>query len=59
MSARDLSYTPKLPHELDDLAKITPDDLLHAQETADRLATPKLKQLLDATENDETGSKSE
>lgn len=46
---RDLSYTPKLPHELDELAKITADDLLHAQETASRLATPKMKQLLDAT----------
>jgi len=46
---RDLSYTPKLPHELDELAKITPDDLVHAQEAADKLATPKLKQLLDAT----------
>lgn len=49
---RDLSYTPKLPHELDALAKITPDDLVHAQETADKLATPKLKQLLDAKQND-------
>jgi len=49
---RDLSYTPKLPHELDDLAKITADDLVHAQETADKLATPKLKQLLDATEEE-------
>lgn len=54
MPARDLSYTPKLPHELDELAKITPDDLLHAQETADRLATPKLNQLLNATEDTKT-----
>lgn len=48
MSPRDLSYTPKLPHELDELAKISQDDLLHAQQTAETLATPKAKQLLDA-----------
>lgn len=51
---RDLSYTPKLPHELDELAAITPDDLLHAEQTADRLATPKLKQLLDADATGDT-----
>lgn len=50
MSTRDLSYTPKLPNELDALAKISADDLAHAEETAGKLATPKLKQLLDATE---------
>jgi hypothetical protein len=50
---RDLRYTPKLPGEIDDLAKVTNDDLVHAQETATQLATPKLDELLAATEDDE------
>lgn len=53
---RDLRYTPKLPQELDDLAKVTNDDLVHAQETAAKLATPKLNDLLAATKDDDTRS---
>lgn len=48
--ARDLTPPPKrTAAELDALAAITPDDLLHAQETANRLATPALEQMLNAT----------
>lgn len=52
MMSRDLSYTPKLPHELDELAKVTADDLLHAQQTTDQLATPRLNQLLGAEQDE-------
>ena len=51
---RDLSYTPKMPHELDALSKVADDDLLHAQQTADRLATAKLQRLLEATDDKPT-----
>lgn len=50
MAERALSYTPKMPHELDALSKVTDDDLLHAQQTADRLTTPKLQRILEATD---------
>jgi hypothetical protein len=50
---RDLRYTPKLPGEIDELAKVTNDDLIHAQETATQLAAPKLNDLLAGTEDDQ------
>lgn len=46
---RDLSYTPKTAAQLDELATVTPDDVVHAQQTAATLATPKMKKLLAAT----------
>jgi hypothetical protein len=53
MASRDLSYTPKLPGEIDKLAEISSADLVHAQETADANATPKLNELLHATKDEE------
>lgn len=53
MSPRDLTPPPKRSAaDLDALAAITADDLLHAEETAKRRATPKLQQLLNATPED-------
>lgn len=47
---RDLTPPPKrTAAELDALAAITAEDLLHAQTTANRLATPALEKLLNAT----------
>jgi hypothetical protein len=52
---RDLTPPPKrTAAELDALAAITPDDLVHAQTTANRRATSKLAQLLAATPEDDT-----
>lgn len=53
---RDLTPPPeRTAEELDRAATITEADLLHAEETAKQLATPKLQEMLDATkmEDDE------
>lgn len=52
---RDLTQPPeRSPEDLDQLAEITEEDLRHAQETANQLATPQLKRILNATTDERT-----
>ncbi len=51
--ARDLTPPPKrTPEELEALAVVTEDDLLHADETARQLAPQQFQRFLNATSDD-------
>lgn len=53
--ARDLTPPRELSDaELDALAEVTDEDLIRAQQRADALASPKLKQILGATLDERT-----
>lgn len=51
---RDLRLPKRTDAETEALARVTDDDVLHAEQTAEQDGTPALRQLLDAGEDDRT-----